>query len=643
MNKPRRNAPSDSEIATGTTPEQDLLRHLDAELARIAPVAIWLSTPNGGFIHGNPESSRLYHQIHGREPRSGESLEQLIPPSRAEIWRNLFRQAASGYAVEADVDVPVAAGGLRIFRAHLRPVFGEDGRIVRVICSAEDLTDRKFMEQRLLLYRAALEAVDEGVVVTEMFKSHPSGLKIVYANRALRRMTGYTVKDLVGRCPLETIGKSLPPGATATLRSAIAGFEPCTVEYVQNRKDGTSFPVELRLKPIRGEFGGVRHFLTLRIDLTERRKAEEVRKKETRAEIISNMASALAHRYNNLFTLMAGAAEILSQSGTLTPQDRLQLASLTASLEQASDTTRSLLWLGRSPVSVAKRTDLTQLLAEYCRRWRASPHSRQRFRLDLATNVPEALIDPAEVFQILEIIGAYFSGREGRGETLCVELRPADDAVMVSFTDDGGSITNDEQRHLFEPFMGRPEDGLIELHLAAAREAIQKSGGGLKLLGGTGAPRIVLHLPLDPSAGPMSESHEKPAKDDALAPVILVVEDEEKIRTLLTTVLERRFRVFTASDGNAALKLIDSLPTTPAILLTDVVMPGISGRELADRLTEHSFDLRVVFMSGYSGDTLVQQRVSEAGMAFLAKPFTPRQLLSKIEEVLAMPPRRATG
>jgi PAS domain S-box-containing protein len=519
-----------------------------------------------------------------------------------------------------------------------------------IIGFGEDIGERKAAESRLRQLSQAVEQSPAAVVITDL-----AG-RIEYVNARFTEVTGYSPAEVLGGNPrILKSGEAPSEGYGAMWRKLSAG-EPWEGEFHNRRKDGTLFWERALITPIRDAEGRVTHYVALKEDVTREKAQEEaLRRSEAqflqaqKMEAVGRLAGGVAHDFNNLLGVIGGYAEILLRAAPEEEQ-RKRLEEILRASERAASLTRQLLAFSRKQVLEPRVVDLGALVGE------SESMLRRLVGEDVELNVRRqpplgrVRVDPTQMQQVLLNLVVNARDAMPKGGLLWIEVANADldrtyaavheplqpgRYVVLSVSDTGVGMDRETQGRVFEPFFTTKEPGKgTGLGLATVYGIVKQSGGYIWLYSepGSGAAfRIYLpRVDEEPAPLPAPPRAEMRGGNET----ILLVEDEAALGTIAAEMLETSgFRVLTASDGFAALAMARSAAAVD-LLLTDVVMPGMSGRDLADRLRELRPGLRVLFMSGYSDEIVGRHGTLEAGERLLQKPFSIAQLLESVRGAL---------
>ncbi|MGD0362015.1 MAG: ATP-binding protein [Bryobacteraceae bacterium] len=484
-------------------------------------------------------------------------------------------------------------------------------------------------------YRAILESVRDGIVVAD----GQTG-QILSINPAAERLAGNRIEEL----------QSL---LTSELRRPVPRDISGLIEATVTRSEGDSIPVELSsaVVPLSQDrrllVGVFRDVSERKAAELERSKLEDRIRQSQRLETVGRLAGGVAHDFNNLLTVINGFSQLVLDR--LPPGDAngAALAEIRKAGDRAAALTQQLLTFSRKQIAQPKPLDLNVLLLDMQPMLRSLVNKEIELLPRLARALPSIEADPTHMHQV--VVNLVTNARDAmpKGGKLIVETSALDlysgdaDAppdlrpglyVVLSVSDDGEGMDETVRRRLFEPFFTTKEVGKgTGLGLATVYGAVQQSRGAITVDSQVGkGSTFRVYLPARKAPVPAGE----PASPDQLggSETILVVEDQVEVRQLMVQILRAHgYLVLEAASGTQALDEAASRPEVPHLMITDVVMPGMPGPELARRLASVHPGTRVLFTSGYSET----RNGLESSAPFIAKPFTPAGLLGKVREVLA--------
>jgi|SRR5579883_670101 len=531
-----------------------------------------------------------------------------------------------------------------------RVVTDVDRRVV--YGSARDTTEKRQAEADLHLRDRAIQAVAQGIVITD---PNQDDNPIVYASPGFERLTGYTAHEAVGRNCRMLQGKDTDPERVIWLRNAIRNASAYTVELLNYRKDGTSFWNELSISPVRDTEGRLTHFVGVQTDVTERRQMEDRFRQAQKMQAIGKLAAGVAHDFNNLLTIINGYSDMLLQSLPEDDPSRALLAEIHHAGERSVGLTRQLLAFSRQQVLAPKVLDLNTVVTNAERMLRRMIGEDVRLATALNPELSMIRADPGQIEQVLLNLAVNARDAMPTGGQLTIETRNVElnedytrahpgvqngSYVLLAVSDTGCGMTDEVKSRIFEPFFTTKEPGKgTGLGLATVYGIIQQSGGAVDVYSELGVgTTFKVYFPWAtkaPGSGVVPLAQRSPPQGTE---AVLLVEDEDAVRTLTRHVLVGcGYTVLEAADGEEAIRIADAYPKPIHLLITDVVMPGLGGRLVAERVAARHPSLRILFVSGYTDDAVVRHGVLSERANFLQKPFSPTALAIKVREVLDEP------
>ena len=473
--------------------------------------------------------------------------------------------------------------------------------------------------------------------------------RIVEANDAFLAMVGHSRDDLEAG----NVGwhRMTPPDwhhVIAAIREQLEdnGFaRPCETEYF--RKDGSRVPVRVGVARLDGSA-----HIAITLDLSERKRPEEQFRQAQKMEAVGRLAGGIAHDFNNVLSVILSYAEIMG--GDLNPDDplRADIEEIRTAGLRATDLTRQLLAFSRQQVLEAKVLDLSQSVAGMEKMLRRLLGADIEVTMLPPSGLWNVNADPGQIEQILMNLAVNARDAMPQGGKLTIETENVDldddyarahhdvrpgPYVMLAVTDTGIGIDKETQARIFEPFFTTKEKGKgTGLGLATVFGIVKQSSGHIWVYSEPGkGTTFKLYFPRVSGAAEVRAS-QRPAPEPSRGnETILLVEDDDQVRTLARNILRRNgYVVLEASNGGEALLMCEQHGAKIHLLLTDVVLPLMSGRQLAERLATMRPEMKVLFMSGYTDDAILQHGVLDSGVAYLQKPLTPGSLTKKVRAVL---------
>jgi PAS domain S-box-containing protein len=522
-----------------------------------------------------------------------------------------------------------------------------------VLAVMRDMTQRKRAEEALRQSETALrEFVDNAVF--GISRSTADGT-VVAANRALARILGYqSAEELVG-LNVGTAFYRRPEDREAMVERMQRSdrFEDLEAEF--RHKDGSPLTVHLSGRTVRGPDGGVQGYEVIIEDITERRILEAQLRQAQKMEAVGQLAGGVAHDFNNLLTTILASSELLASG--LPPKAPLQedVEMIQQAARRASELTRDLLAFSRRQTLELQAVPLGGLVADFARLARRIVP--EDVEVTAHVEAPGAVVraDPGAIEQILMNLVTNSRDAMPRGGTLqlAVGYGVLDEDhcrsqgwgtpgryVMLTVADTGSGMDEQTQQHVFEPFFTtKPVGQGTGLGMAMVYGLVKQHGGFIGVFSKPGLGTTVrIYFPEITAAA--SSKHAAAAGEiRGGKETILLVEDDTTLRRTAKRVLEKfGYAVVTATDGFNALNIIETLPTPPDLVISDVVMPHTSGPQLLSALRDTGAAPRVLLTSGYAARDVKERALLEGGTPFLAKPWTIAELLRKVREVLDASP-----
>lgn len=509
---------------------------------------------------------------------------------------------------------------------------------------ALELEGKEFAAE-LMLRDRALEAANQGILITD---AKAGGDPIIYVSPAFEEMTGYSKDELIGRNCRLLQGEGTDPAAIDVIRQAIHAGRDCEVELLNYRKDGEPFWNRLSLSPVHDDSGELTHFVGVQTDVTERRAIEEQVIKSQRLEAIGKLAGGIAHDFNNTLTAIRGTVDLLLADAT-DDAVREDLQTIDRAADHAAGLTRQLLAFSRQQVLQPVPTDLNQVVAETTGLVSRVIGEDIELVEDLGTGIENVMVDPTQLQQV--IMNLALNARDAMPDGGCMRIttvactiepgesgRPAalepGRFAVVTVSDDGIGMDDATRARLFEPFFTTKPEG-TGLGLPTVHGIVHQSGGEITVeskLGVGTSFSVWLPTTTEAIAGAAT-----PRKAESLSggETVLHVEDSEMLRPLVSRVLGRQgYTVLSAENADRALELARERMGEIDLVLTDIVMPGMNGRELADILLKENPGLKIVFSSGYPEDAEIREGIAGAQVEFLEKPFLANDLLRAVRRIL---------
>jgi PAS domain S-box-containing protein len=491
----------------------------------------------------------------------------------------------------------------------------------------------------------AIEQAAEAVVVSDLKGN------ILYVNPAFEKVTGYTRAEALGQNPRMLKSGEQDASFYQALWDTIVGGKTWRGRLVNRTKAGARYTEEASISPVHNASGAIVSYVAVKRDITRDLALEAQLLQSQKMEGIGRLAGGVAHDFNNLLSVVLGSAEFALESLREDDPLREELLEIQKAGQRAAALTRQLLAFSRKQVLQPKPLqlndvvgdlekmlrrvlgediDLVQELAPDLGQITADPGQIEQVIVNLAVNSRDAMPDGGK----LTITTANVDFSEGQAEALA-GAAPGP-YVMVSVKDSGGGMEQATVARIFEPFFTTKEAGKgTGLGLSTVYGIVKQSGGVVDVASTPGeGTTFSVYLPREITSGPLARST-APVTRLGGTETVLVVEDDEAVRSLARRILEAAgYTVLTAANGQEALYVCERPGLVLQLVLTDVVMPEMSGRVFIERLGKLRSEIKVVYMSGYTDDAIVHHRVLDPGTHFIGKPLTRLELLRKVREAL---------
>lgn len=472
--------------------------------------------------------------------------------------------------------------------------------------------------------------------------------RILDVNRRAGEMYGYPAEEM-RRLSVEALSEGHPPHSQAEavkhMARARAGT-PETFEWLARHRDGRLFWVEVAMRCERVSCED-RLFVVVR-DITERKQLTEAQKMES----IGRLAGGIAHDFNNVLTVINGYSRLILAGMNSEDPLRRRLEEINRAGEHAAGVTKQLLAFSRKQLLQPRLVDCNRVVESMRPMLATLVEEDVKLSVKLYEGATTVYADPHQLEQVILNLAVNARDAMPQGGTLLIETAVVEsDAggarlhsakagtyVMLAMTDSGLGIDDETRQHIFEPFFTtKPIGKGTGLGLSTIHGIVEQSGGYVEVASEPGrGTTFRVYLPKVADA-PDDSSELDGASLAAMAgtEIVLVVEDQAKVREYVAEALTTYgYGVIQAENGSEALLVCKEGTKGIHLVLTDVVMPDLSGRELADRLAEQRPDIKVLFMSGYTEDAILRRGALREGAEFIHKPFSPAQLAARVRRML---------
>jgi PAS domain S-box-containing protein len=640
---------------------------LSSDLLETLPDAIVAVDRDGTIVQVNSQAQELFG--YDREELIGQKVEMLVPESYrrqhhqhrenfaeapktrrmgAELELYGRRRNGSEFPVEVSLS-PVSTGKGAFVLSAIRDI-SDRKRIAEELRRANEELHRKTVEQ-LGEYRSRLASIIDSSEDAILSKDL-NGI-ITSWNRGAEHIYGYTPEEVVGK-HISLLTPPDRPDEIAEILAKIARGESIDhYESVRVTKDGHRLNVSISVSPLRDAGGEIVGASAIARDITAQKRAEAQVRQSQKMEAIGRLAGGVAHDFNNVLAIINACREFLRDRIEPAAEMSQYVDNIRKATERGALLTKQLLAFSRTSAVQPRILDLNERLRDISKLLR--PLMGDDVEILVASKSPSAVVeaDPGQLDQIVINLAVNARDAMPRGGKFILETgavrfdkgfadqhqtMPAGKYVVLAASDTGTGMDERTVSRIFEPFFTTKEIGKgTGLGLATVYGIVKQSAGHILVYSEPGhGTTFKIYLPSADhkvGTGPKPEAEAVSPKREGTT--ILLVEDDEIMRSLTRQLLqEHGYTVVEANDGKSALEWVQSHPEPIDLLLTDVVMRRMSGPELVERLSASNPTLKVVYMSGYTGELIAEREVLKRGVTLLEKPFTRTALLNTIHTTL---------
>jgi PAS domain S-box-containing protein len=636
-------------------------------LLEALPDAIVAVDGAGTILQVNSQTEQLFG--YDRDELIGQRVEILVPENyRREHHhhRQNFADKPKTRRMGANLNLSGRRRNGSEFPVEisLSPVATEHGMIV--LSAIRDISDRQKIEEELRraneeLYRRTVEQLGESrsrlasIVDTSEDAIIGKGLDGVITswNKGAERIYGYKPEETIGKHISLLAPPDRPDEIPEILRKIASGENIEHYESVRVAKDGRHLDVSISVSPLRDAEGNVIGASAIARDVTAQKRAEKQLHQAQKMEGIGRLAGGVAHDFNNILGIINACAEFLRDNLNPSAPPSPYVENIKNAVERGSSLTRQLLAFSRSSAIQPRILDLNERLQDISKLLR--PLMGDDVEILVVSKAPAAIVeaDPGQLDQIVVNLAVNARDAMPRGGKFILETTPtrfeedfhehhqtvpAGKYVQLAVSDTGSGMDEATLSRIFEPFFTTKEVGKgTGLGLATVYGIVKQSSGHIRVYSEPGqGTTFRIYLPnADHKIGLEPNREEEIVTPQRRGATILLVEDDAIMRGLTRKTLEEHgYTVVEADDGQSAWQSIDSHPAQIDLLLTDVVMRRMSGPELVERLRTSQPNLKVIYMSGYTGELIAERDLLQRGMTLLEKPFSRTDLLRTIQVTL---------
>jgi PAS domain S-box-containing protein len=542
-------------------------------------------------------------------------------------------------------------GSLRIDTAEPREFApGEVDLAQRVADQVSSALARIRLEEARRRLNAAVEQAAEAVVITGTDGS------VQYANPAFEQITGYDRASSVGKKLHRFLGVGRDPTVQIEMWQTVTAGQIWQGRFTASRPDATPYTIDSTISPVRDQAGEIVNYVATLRDITREEELEKQFQQALKMEALGRLAGGIAHDFNNLLTVIHLSTRLLERK--MQPDESLlnHVRQIREAGERAASLTKQLLSFSRSEVIEPRVLNLNHVVGELNQMLQRIIGEDVELSIDLAEDLWPVKVDPAHTEQVLMnlVVNSRDAMPDGGRLTLKTENVTLDEAYIVSHvdarpgdhvlltvSDTGQGMSDEVQAHLFEPFFTTKEQGQGSgLGLSTVFGIVRRSSGHICVESREGeGTTFEIYLPRDreiKDETPAQFLWPEMAASTRERETVLMVEDDIGVRHMATRVLlSYGYHVLEAAGGPEALQISEQYEKPIHLLLADVVMPRMNGRELVNRLRGHRPGVPVLYISGYADNAILQLGILPPDTAFLPKPFSVEELILKVRALMA--------
>lgn len=606
------------------------------------------------------------YRIFGFTPQEfGATFESFLnsvhPEDREFVRRSVDEALYQGAIYSIDHRIVLPDGTERIVQEQAEVVFDDYGRPVRMIGTVLDITDRKRTEDALRNNERLLSTVLSSLPGCTYRCRNDEDFSFEFASEGLSALTGYTFDDYTNKTAnyLDIIHPDDLPHILSDVYEALEKHRMYELVYrIKTRTDGEKWVWDKGqgVYSPSGELLYLEGFVT---DITERKRLEAELQQAHKMEAVGRLAGGIAHDFNNLLTIILNYSELLLSRSSLDSKQEERIREIRNAGERAAALTGQLLAFSRKQLLQPKVLNLNDVVTGIEKMVRRLIGEDVELATEFEPELRRVKADPGQIEQVIMNLAVNARDAMPKGGKLLIRTANVDleeafasrhadvkpgRYVMLAVSDTGHGMDEETLSQIFEPFYTTKELGKgTGLGLATVYGIINQSGGHVTVDSEIGrGTTFEIYLPVNDERPEQKEDKIAVAGNAHGGPeTIIIAEDHDEVLTLVSRVLkEAGHNVLEANHCDKAIHICEQYPDPIHLLLIDVVMPKMSGPELAQRLIALHPEMKVLYMSGYIDNTIKQYGILINGASFIQKPFTPTVLLSKVREVLDAPQER---
>lgn len=518
-----------------------------------------------------------------------------------------------------------------------------------------DITAEKNRQEELNLLQAAVSRINDIILITEAEPLDLPGPRIVYANKAYERKTGYKLEEIIGRTPRILQGPKTDRKELDKIKASLKQWKPIRTELINYTKKREEIHLEVEILPIADETGYFTHWVSVERDVTEQRKFQSQMESSQRMESIGRLTGGIAHDFNNLLTVILGNADMLTMFAKDPNMVKSSASMIIKAAEKASALTKSLLAFSRKQALSPQLVNLKALFSELTPLLQSSISEKNKLHVEIDNDVWSIEVDPAQLENALLNMAINSRDAMPKGGLFSIEVKnvhlckqdlpslediPANDYVMFAISDNGDGMPIEHQSQIYEPFFStKSPDRGTGLGLSMVFGFVKQSGGQIQVYSEPGfGTTFRIYFPK--AKATTLQNFEKPQRKydvnfEGTGQKILIVEDNQSILSLAEQYLQHAgYQTLTAGNSDEALAIIKTRDDID-MLFTDIIIPGsVSGLDVASAFEAKFKDQPILLSSGFSELLLRDDNRIHKDKPFLTKPYRQNELLFEIGNCL---------
>lgn len=610
-----------------------------------SPVAMLIVNTRGQIVLVNNQVCSLFG--YAREELLGQTMEILVPEkdhARHPLLRDAYMKVPKARVMGAgrDLSARLKDGSEVAVEIGLNPLTTAQGAFV--IAAIVDITERQKAREFQSRLAAIVESSEDAILTVSL-----DGVLTTW-NKGATLLYGYALEEAIGK----HLSMLIPSDSRGQIKEVFdrvrVGQHVPPYETFRIRKDGTKIPVLLSLSPLKNAQGEIIGASAIARDMTVQHKMEHQLRHAQKMELVGHLAGGVAHDFNNILTIISVNSALMLDRLDQSDPSRREVEEISDAVEQAAALTRQLLTFSRKQPLKIQALNVNQVIQHVDKMLLRILGEHYTLSLQLSPDIGLVKADATQLEQILMnfIINARDAMPGGGVLTICTApaLRSTGPCVMFSVTDTGVGMDEPTRAQIFEPFFTTKAEGKgTGLGLSTVDGILRQNNAQIEVYsephkGST----FKVFWPLNdlPSSKvSVAAPHVQTLEGTE---TILLVEDEAPIRNLVRRILTPKgYTILEARNGKEALGLIQHADAPIHLVITDMIMPELGGRALADLLAKSHPETKILFMSGYSEKIAEDKPLLDLGTPLLQKPFTPADLAIAVREVLNVPPVRSSS